>query len=126
MIVPLAQVDITLEHLRLVTDALQRYLPDCEVWAYGSRVSGYSWKYSDLDLVAVCRQPVNAMVKEDLLDELSETLIPYIIDLKDWNSIPQHWRDEILRCYAIIHSPDLPTPTLPLVKPDLFKDRMGE
>ena len=105
MIVPLSQVDITPEHLEIVADALRRYLPDREVWAYGSRVTGRSWRYSDLDLVIVGDQPVSGMRTEDLLDDLSETLLPYIVELKDWHRIPQHWRDEILRCYAVIHSP---------------------
>ena len=53
MIVPLSQVDITPQHLEIVTNILRRHLPDREVWAYGSRVTGRSWRYSDLDLVAL-------------------------------------------------------------------------
>ena len=106
MIVPLSQVDITPQHLEIVTDILRRHLPDREVWAYGSRVTGRSWRYSDLDLVALGDLPIGAMLMDDLLNDLSETLLPYIVDLKDWQRIPQHWRDEILRCYAVIHSPE--------------------
>ena len=106
MIVPLSQVDITPQHLEIVTDILRRHLPDREVWAYGSRVTGRSWRYSDLDLVALGDLPIGAMLMDDLLNEMSETLLPYIVELKDWQRIPQHWRDEILRCYAVIHSPE--------------------
>ena len=105
MIVPLHQVDMSPEHLKWVSDVLARHLPDCEVWAYGSRVSGRSWRYSDLDLVAMGNQPINATVMENVQDDLSETLVPYVIDFKDWNLIPEHWHDEILRCYAVIHLP---------------------
>lgn len=106
MIVPLSQVDITPQHLEIVTDILRRHLPDREVWAYGSRVTGRSWRYSDLDLVALGDLPIGAMLMDDLLNDLSETLLPYIVELKDWQRIPQHWRDEILRCYAVVHSPE--------------------
>lgn len=106
MIVPLSQVDIAPQHLEIVTDALRRHLPDREVWAYGSRVTGRSWRYSDLDLVALGDRPIGAILMDDLLNDLSETLLPYIVELKDWHRIPQHWRDEILRCYAVIHSPE--------------------
>ena len=105
MIVPLHQVDMSREHLKWVADVLARHLPDREVWAYGSRVAGRSWQYSDLDLVVMGNQPINATVMEDVQDELSETLVPYIIDFKDWNLIPEHWQDEIMRCYAVIHLP---------------------
>ena len=106
MIVPLSQVDIAPQHLEIVTDILREHLPDHEVWAYGSRVTGRSWRYSDLDLVALGELPIGAMLMDDLLNDLSETLLPYIVELKDWQRIPQHWRDEILRCYAVIHSPE--------------------
>ncbi|MDE2788639.1 MAG: nucleotidyltransferase domain-containing protein [Chloroflexota bacterium] len=106
MIVPLSQVDIAPQHLEIVTDILRRHLPDREVWAYGSRVTGRSWRYSDLDLVALGDLPIGAMLMDDLLNEMSETLLPYIVELKDWQRIPPHWRDEILRCYAVIHSPE--------------------
>ena len=115
MIIPLSQVDIAPQHLSVVTDILRRYLPDREVWAYGSRVSGHSWRYSDLDLVVLGDQPMSVMLQEDLLDDLAETLVPYIVDLKDWNLIPQHWRDEILHRYAVIHCPGQP----PECKPEV-------
>ena len=38
-----------------------------------------------------------------MLGDLSETRLPYLVDVKDWCLIPQHWRNEILRCYAVIH-----------------------
>lgn len=115
MIIPLSQVDIAPQHLSVVTAVLRRYLPDREVWAYGSRVSGHSWRYSDLDLVVLGDQPMSAMLIEDLLDDLSETLVPYIVDLKDWHRIPQHWQDEIRRCYAVVHSPGQPLECKPEV-----------
>ena len=102
---PISQVDITPEHLKTIGDILAARLPDREVWAYGSRVTGHSWRYSDLDLVVRGDRELGAMQREDLLDELSETLVPYIIELKDWHTIPKHWRGEILNCYSVIHSP---------------------
>ena len=118
--IPLSRVDITPQHLKMVTGILQRCLPDREVWAYGSRVSGHSWEYSDLDLAVMGDQPLPAGVLEDLRDDFSETRLPYIVDLKDWHRIPQRWRDEILRCYAVIHSPSQPQPAVatPATSPD--------
>ena len=110
-----AEIDVEPRHLEMVTEILERYLPDREVWAYGSRVSGRSWQYSDLDLVVMGDQPMNLGQREDMLDDLSETRLPYLVDLKDWSLIPQHWRDEIRRCYAVIHSPK-PTPTIDVIQ----------
>ena len=38
-------------HREQLNRLLKRYLPDVEVWAYGSRVNGRSHDASDLDLV---------------------------------------------------------------------------
>ena len=101
----LSNVDIGPEHMAMITEILRRRLPDHEVWAYGSRVSGHSWQYSDLDLVVVGETELDSIAMWDARDDFTESRLPYIVDLKDWHRIPQHWRDEILRCYAVIHSP---------------------
>ena len=102
----LDQIDIAPQHLQMVTEILRRHLPHAEVWAYGSRVSGRSWEYSDLDLVVVGETALNGREMQDARDDMSESRLPFLVDLKDWHRIPQQWRDEIMRCYAVIHSPD--------------------
>ena len=105
MIVPFSDVDITPQHWSMIDEILRRCLPDQPVWAYGSRVTGHSWKYSDLDLVVVGKTAASSVTMWNARDAFSESRLPYMVDLKDWHRIPQHWRDEILRCYAVIHSP---------------------
>ena len=39
------------KHLDILQDLLKKYVPNAEVWAYGSRVTGYAHEGSDLDLV---------------------------------------------------------------------------
>ena len=45
------------QHWSMIDEILRRCLPDHPVWAYGSRVTGHSWRYSDLDLVVVGGKP---------------------------------------------------------------------
>jgi type I restriction enzyme S subunit len=106
MIVPLSNVDIAPQHWSMIDRILRRCLPDQAVWAYGSRVTGHSWQYSDLDLVVVGATAVDSVTMWNARDAFSASRLPYIVDLKDWQRIPQHWRDEILNCYAVIHSPE--------------------
>ena len=106
MIVPFSDVDIAPQHWSMIDDILRRCLPNHPVWAYGSRVTGHSWQYSDLDLVVVGETVVDSVTMWNARDAFSESRLPYMVDLKDWQRIPQHWRDEILRCYAVIHSPE--------------------
>lgn len=113
MIVPVSDIDIAQEHWQMVDEILRRCLPDREVWAYGSRVSGRSWEYSDLDLVVVGEPPLGGFTMSNARDAFTLSRLPYIVDLKDWNRIPEHWREEIRRCYAVIHSPSEGAPCEP-------------
>ena len=104
---PIANVDIEPQHLKTVINLLGLYLPDREVWAYGSRVSGRARKYSDLNLAVMGEGFPDDVAMFHLREDLSETRVPFMIDLKAWAGInPANHRD-ILRCYAVIHSPDV-------------------
>ena len=105
MNVPFSEVDIAPQHWSMIDEILRRCMPDLSIWAYGSRVTGHSWQYSDLDLVVVGETAVDSVTMWNARDAFSESRLPYMVDLKDWHLIPQHWRDEILRCYAVIHAP---------------------
>lgn len=45
------RLDLPLRYRHMVETLLHKYVPDAEVWAYGSRVNGESHEGSDLDLV---------------------------------------------------------------------------
>ena len=83
---------------------LRQYIPEAEVWAYGSRVRGDHHEASDLDLVA--RFP--ATEKRDvfrlaaLQEALSESNLPIIVQIVDWDGIPESFREEIRARYVVV------------------------
>lgn len=91
-------------YLHTLKQLLQAYVPDAEVWAYGSRVSGHAHKTSDLDLVL--RNPADLSAPQKKLVELraalSESDMPILVDVMDWSRIPQAFRDEIERAHVEI------------------------
>ena len=108
-------IDILPEHMEMLAVILAEHLPDREVWAYGSRVNGQARKYSDLDLVIMGDEPLNEVIRFLLKEDLSESRLPFIVQVKDWQLIPPEFQDEIRRCYAVIHSPGQP----PECKPEV-------
>ena len=91
-------------YLSMVRDILSRHMPNVEVWAYGSRVTGTGHNTSDLDLVL--RNP--ARLDEEtgnlgaLTDAFSEGNLPIRVDLTDWARIPEHVRQEIARTHVVV------------------------
>lgn len=74
---------------------LAAHVPDCEVRAFGSRVSGGAQRYSDLDLVLIAGQPLEPGRLEALRDALSGSNLPILVDVVDWYALPAPFRTAI-------------------------------
>lgn len=77
-------IDITPEELRLIQEILKKFVPEYEVRAYGSRVTGRAKNTSDLDIVIMTDYPLDTMLYIDLKEELSESDLPFKVDITDW------------------------------------------
>jgi uncharacterized protein len=81
---------------------LQRYIPDVEVWAFGSRVRGTARPFSDLDLVVVNDKPLQAQTRAELTYALSESNLPIKVDLVEWAGTSESFRDIILQEHLVL------------------------
>lgn len=85
---------------------LKLHIPRAEVWAYGSRVQGDFYEASDLDLVA--RFPPSDKPELFRLSEVTEAFqesnLPILVQIVDWDRIPQAFRDEISAGYVVIQA----------------------
>ena len=86
----------------MLLELLRQYLPQAQIWAYGSRVNGDCHDASDLDLVArnpsALDQPLSDLF--DFQEELVESNLPIRIDVVDWAQIPESFQQEIERGYV--------------------------
>jgi predicted nucleotidyltransferase len=102
----LAGLDLPERYLDEVRALLGRHVPDHEVWAYGSRVTGGAFDASDLDLVvrhpADLRLPCAAL--SDLRDAFVESNLPIRVDVTDWARIPEAFQREIERGYVLVQA----------------------
>jgi type I restriction enzyme, S subunit len=78
------RLDLEPEHLRIVQDILRQHVPQYEVWAFGSRVSGKAKQYSDLDLAIISDQPLSLSVSAGLHNACAESSLPFKVDVVDW------------------------------------------
>ncbi len=91
-------------HRETLLALLRKHLPDVEAWAYGSRVNGRSHDGSDLDIVL--RGPGLAKIPEIRLAgfeyALQESRIPFLVDVRDWASLPERFHLEIEREHVVL------------------------
>ena len=91
-------------HRAEIEALLRKHLPNVEVWAYGSRVTGRSHDGSDLDLVlrAPGLQKIPAAALADLADSIRESTIPFLVEAHDWARLPQQFHREIERSHIVL------------------------
>ncbi|MCY3793236.1 MAG: restriction endonuclease subunit S [Gammaproteobacteria bacterium] len=97
-------------HRRMLESLLQEHLPEVEVWAYGSRVTGRSHEGSDLDLVlrgpGLGKIPVGQLA--DFEEAVRESNIPFLVEARDWARLPERFHSEIQSRYVtFVEAPDL-------------------
>ena len=103
--------DLTLapRHLEELRRLIATHLPQEEVWAYGSRVNGTAHDTSDLDLVV--RHPADLKAGQgsafwELKAELSESNLPFLVEVFDWAKLPPAFWDNIAEQHVVIYSPE--------------------
>lgn len=99
-------LDLPQQYLQQVQVLLREHVPDMEVWAYGSRVTGGSHEASDLDLVV--RNPANLHEENRTIADLKEAFIesnlPIRVDVMDWARIPESFHREIERAHVSVQA----------------------
>jgi len=90
-----ASIDLSPEDLETLLKLLDHYVPEAEVWAFGSRVQGNARPFSDLDLAIIQEAPIDCHTKAELRYRLSESSLPIKIDLVEWSRTPPAFREAI-------------------------------
>lgn len=98
-------IDLLPEQLAIVSRLLATHVPDCEVRAFGSRVTGKTKPYSDLDiaLIAPARLPILRLAA--LREAFAESTLPIRVDVLDWHAISDAFRDVIASNSELLQTP---------------------
>lgn len=97
-------IDIRGHDLELVKTILQNHVPEYEVWAFGSRVSGTAWEYSDLDLVIITDKPLDILRLAELKEAFSESALPFKVDVLDRSRTNERFLKRIEAEYLVIRN----------------------
>jgi len=95
-------IDLSPEHLAEVKSILKKNVPDCEVRAFGSRITANAAKYSDLDLAICSDQIIDRSLIWKLEEAFSDSNLPFRVDVLDWQNISDQFRDKINEGYETI------------------------
>jgi len=101
----LREVEMPEKYLDQLTHLLHLHVPKAEVWAYGSRVNGSSHETSDLDIVLRNNDDLSSTVDgyPNLKEALQDCMIPIIVDVHDWATLPDTFHDQIASNYVVLN-----------------------
>jgi len=85
-------IAITPEQRDTLRAILKSFLPDIEVWAFGSRVSGTAKPSSDLDLALYAKAPIPLQTMALLEAALEECPLPFRVDCVDVHVVSDEFR----------------------------------
>ncbi len=95
-------IDVTNEHLIIILDILNKYVPKAEVRVFGSRYKRNAKKYSDLDLVLVDNDKIEFTIMGEIKEAFEECILPFRVDILDWHGISPEFKNVIEQGYEII------------------------
>ena len=95
------------DFLKTVQGILRRRVPEYEVRAFGSRVTGTAKEFSDLDLAIMTDKPLDSSRVLDLREDFTESDLPFKVDLVDWAAMSVNFREIVERKYIVIQ-PETP------------------
>ena len=100
-------LDLSPAALANVSVILTRHIPEREVWAFGSRVTGTAKSYSDLDLVVLGEAAMPARTYNQLIEAFQESDLPFRVELVEWATISPAFRERIRQNHAVIQAGSL-------------------
>lgn len=98
-------LDVPTRHREIVEEILRQFVPECEVWAFGSRVTGKAGPYSDLDLAILSGAPLDFGLLGRLRDAFSESDLPFKVDVVDWATTDEGFRQIIHAAHEVVQMP---------------------
>ncbi len=88
-------IDLKKKYLEEIQDIIQQFVPDCQVRVFGSRVTGRSGKFSDLDLAIEGSEELGLKTMVKIKDAFTESNLPFKVDVLDWLAISSEFRKQI-------------------------------
>lgn len=84
-------LQLEIKHWKIIRGILKKY--PYKFYAYGSRVKGMAYKYSDLDLCY--REEIPLGVISRIEEEFEESNLPWKVELVNWRHMRPKFREMI-------------------------------
>lgn len=95
-------IDLSEQNKALIKEILLEQLPNAKIYAFGSRVTGKSTKYSDLDIAVDATDKIDLTTLSTLHEAFSQTNLPFKVDIVDWHRISDEFKAHVRENHIIL------------------------
>lgn len=95
-------IDLRSDFLEIVVSILKKYIPNTEVWAFGSRVAWTAKEFSDLDLAIVSSKPLDKKTLVNLEEAFEESDLPIKVDVVEFSKVSKEFQEIIKKNYEVL------------------------
>ncbi|MFH1727299.1 MAG: nucleotidyltransferase domain-containing protein [Pseudomonadota bacterium] len=95
-------IDVTQSEMELIKYILRKFVPEAELYIFGSRVNGESRKHSDLDLVIKNKLKIDFSQMTKIKEAFENSKLPYRVDVLDWFRLDDDFKKIIFEDYEKI------------------------
>lgn len=95
-------INLNAQELNIVKSILSEKCPNTPAWVFGSRVKGTNKPFSDIDLALITTTPLTIRELTELELAFSDSDLPFKVDLVDWASCSETFKQIILQKYEIL------------------------
>jgi type I restriction enzyme S subunit len=97
-------IDISPVHLETVKRILAEHARECEIRAFGSRVTWTAKDYSDLDLAVVGAARLDSDRFRLLREAFEESDLPFRVDILDWHTTSEKFKSVIEKKFEVLQT----------------------
>lgn len=87
-------IDLEEKYINFIREMVKKYLQDCKIYLFGSRVKNTAKKYSDID-IALKADNLNEKILLKIKNEFEDSTLPYEVDIIDLNNISEQFKTHI-------------------------------
>lgn len=98
-------IDLQPPHRALIEKILRETVPECTVWAFGSRVTGTARKHSDLDLLLDAGSEIPWQRMGHLREAFEVSILPIRVDVIDRHTITEKFYGAIREQCEVMQTP---------------------
>lgn len=98
-------INLNQEYLETIVKIIRQYIPDQRVCLFGSRTKEIAKPFSDIDLVIMSENKISLSKMSELRDAFSESDLPYRVDVLDWSTTNQEFKQAVQKDMIEIYKP---------------------